>query len=74
MRCGQAPFRGLGVDKKINMDIPFKKHPLVKYRYYILGGALFLAFTVYVIIARTEPRRIRYDKVNLFNALRPSHL
>jgi len=48
------------------MDIPIKKkHPLVKYRYYILGGVIFLAFVIYVIIAGTGPRRIRYSKENL---------
>jgi len=48
------------------MDIPIKKkHPLVKYRYYILGGLLFLAFVIYVIIAGTGPRRIRYSEENL---------
>ena len=44
------------------MDIPIKKkHPLVKYRYYILGGVLFLGFVIYVIIAGAGPRRIRYN-------------
>jgi multidrug efflux pump subunit AcrA (membrane-fusion protein) len=50
------------------MDIPIKKKPpLVKYRYHILGGVLFLAFVVYVIIAGTGPRRVRYsaDKVEI---------
>ena len=48
------------------MDIQLKKKPpIVKYRYYILVGALFLAFLIYVIIAGTGPRRIRYNKENL---------
>jgi hypothetical protein len=50
------------------MDIPIKqKHPIVKYRYYILGGILFFGFLVYVIIAGTGPRRIRYsaDKLEI---------
>ena len=50
------------------MDIPIKKKPpIVKYRYHILGGVLFLVFVVYVIIAGSGPRRIRYgaDKVEI---------
>jgi len=48
------------------MDRPIKKKPpLVKYRYYILGGAVFIGFVIYVIIAGTGPRRIRYSKENL---------
>jgi RND family efflux transporter MFP subunit len=48
------------------MDIPLKKkHPVVKYRYYIIGGVLFFAFVIYVIIAGTGPRRIRYNKENV---------
>jgi biotin carboxyl carrier protein len=48
------------------MDIPIKKrHPLVKYRYYIFGGILFLVFVIYVIVAGTGPRRIRYGAENL---------
>jgi len=48
------------------MDIPVKKkHPLVKYRYYILGGIIFLGFAIYVIITGIGPRKIRYNKENL---------
>jgi len=48
------------------MDIPVKKkHPLVKYRYYIFGGIIFLAFVIYVIITGIGPRKIRYGKENL---------
>ena len=50
------------------MDIPIKKKPpLVKYRYHILGGVLFLAFVTYVIVAGTGPRRVRYgaDKLEI---------
>jgi len=44
------------------MDVPIKqKHPIVKYRYYILGGIIFFGFVIYVIIAGTGPRRLRYD-------------
>ena len=37
----------------------------MRYRYYFLGGAVFLGFVIYVIIAGTGPRRIRYNKENL---------
>ena len=50
------------------MDIPIKqKHPIIKYRYYILGSILFLGFLIYVIIAGMGPRRIRYsaDKLEI---------
>jgi len=48
------------------MDIPIKKkHPLVKYRYHIIGGILFLAFVIYVIISGAGPRKIRYNEENL---------
>ena len=48
------------------MDIPIKKKsPLVKYRFYILGGIIFLGFMIYVIIAGTGPRRIRYKRENI---------
>jgi len=44
------------------MDIPIKKkHPLIRYKYYIAGGAVFAAFLVYVIVASSGPRRMRYD-------------
>jgi RND family efflux transporter MFP subunit len=48
------------------MDRPIKKkNPLVKYRYYILGGILFLGFVIYVIISGTGLHKIRYNKENL---------
>jgi len=48
------------------MDIPIKKKPpLVKYRYYIIGGAIFLVFVIYVIFSGIGPRRIRYNRENL---------
>jgi RND family efflux transporter MFP subunit len=48
------------------MDRPIqKKHPLLKYRYHILGGVLFLGFMIYVIIAISGPRRIRYSETSL---------
>jgi len=48
------------------MDIPIKKkHPLVKYRYYVAGGILFLVFVIYVFISGSGPRKIRYSEENL---------
>jgi multidrug efflux pump subunit AcrA (membrane-fusion protein) len=38
-----------------------KKHPVIRYRYYIAGGAVFLAFLVYVIVVSAGPRQLRYD-------------
>jgi multidrug efflux pump subunit AcrA (membrane-fusion protein) len=38
-----------------------KKHPVIRYKYYIAGGAVFLAFLVYVIAASAGPRQLRYD-------------
>ena len=44
------------------MDVPIKKkHPLIRYRYYIAGGIVFVVFLVYVMIASSGPRRLRYD-------------
>jgi RND family efflux transporter MFP subunit len=44
------------------MDIILKKkHPLIRYKYYIAGGIIFVAFLIYVIMATSGPRRIRYD-------------
>ena len=48
------------------MDIPIKKkHPFVKYRYYIIGGGIFLVFIMYVIITGMGPRRLRYSEEHL---------
>lgn len=48
------------------MDVPIKKkHPIVKYRYYIIGGVAFLVFVIYVIIAGMGPRRLRYSEDKL---------
>jgi len=45
------------------MDIPIKKkHPVVKYRFYIIGGGVFLVFILYVIIMGIGPRRLRYNE------------
>jgi RND family efflux transporter MFP subunit len=44
------------------MDIQLKKkHPVVKYKYYILAGIVFAGFLIYLIIASAGPRRLRYD-------------
>ena len=44
------------------MDIILKKkHPFIRYKYYIAGGVVFVAFLVYVIAASAGPRRLRYD-------------
>ena len=44
------------------MDVPVKKkHPLIRYKYYIAGGVVFVAFLVYVMVASAGPRRLRYD-------------
>jgi len=44
------------------MDVPIKKkHPLIRYKYYIAGGVIFVAFLVYVMVASSGPRRLRYD-------------
>ena len=48
------------------MDVPIKKkHPLVKYRFYILGGIVFLGFAIYVFVSGIGPRKIHYKKENL---------
>ena len=48
------------------MDIPIKKkHPLVKYRYYFIGGVVFIAFIVYVVISGMGPRKLRYSEEKL---------
>ncbi len=44
------------------MDIAVKKkHPMLKYKYYIIAGIVFLAFLIYVIISALGPRKLRYD-------------
>ena len=42
------------------MDIQLEKKPwYIRYRYYLLGGAAFLALLVYVVILSAGPRRLR---------------
>jgi len=44
------------------MDIILKKkHPVIRYKYYIIGAVVFVFFLVYVLIASSGPRRLRYD-------------
>ena len=44
------------------MDIVLKKkHPLIKYKYYIAFGVIFIVFLVYVIISSMGPQKIRYE-------------
>ena len=44
------------------MDKPLKKkHPIIRYKYYIAGGVGFVAFLLYVIVASAGPRQLRYD-------------
>ena len=44
------------------MDIQLKKkHWAVRYKYYIIGGAIFTVFLIYLIIASAGPRKLRYD-------------
>ncbi len=50
------------------MDIAIKKkHPVIKYKYYILSGIIFLGFLIYVIIAAAGPRKLRIeaDKIEI---------
>jgi multidrug efflux pump subunit AcrA (membrane-fusion protein) len=48
------------------MDIILKKkHPIIRYKYYIAGGVVFVAFLVYVLLASVSPRRLRYDSDKL---------
>ncbi|GHT11588.1 ABC transporter permease [Bacteroidia bacterium] len=47
---------------KTNMDIQLKKkHPFIRYKYYILAGVGFTAFLIYLLIMSVGPRRLRYD-------------
>lgn len=47
------------------MDIQLKPKPwYVRYRYYLLAGAVFLAFTIYVVILALGPRQLIIDTEN----------
>ncbi|MDR3219671.1 MAG: efflux RND transporter periplasmic adaptor subunit [Dysgonamonadaceae bacterium] len=44
------------------MDIQLKKkHPVVRYKYYILAGVAFVAFLIYLMIISAGPRRLYYE-------------
>lgn len=44
------------------MDIQLKPKPwYIKYKYYILGGILFLSFSIYVIILALGPRQLKIE-------------
>ncbi len=48
--------------KNYPVDIAIKKrHPVIRYKYYIIGGIVFLAFLIYVIVASVGPQQLRYD-------------
>lgn len=48
------------------MDIKLEKKPwYIRYRYYLAGGIVFLAFLIYVIILSAGPRKLRIDSENL---------
>lgn len=45
-----------------NMDVQLpKKHPIVKYKYYIIGGVLFTGFLIYLMIVSGGPQKLRYE-------------
>ncbi|MDH8701246.1 RND family efflux transporter MFP subunit [Dysgonomonadaceae bacterium PH5-43] len=44
------------------MDIQLKKkHWIVRYKYYLIGGGIFIGFLIYLLIVSTAPRRLSYD-------------
>ena len=44
------------------MDIQLKKRPwYIRYRYYLIAGAVFMAFVIYVITISVGPRKLRID-------------
>lgn len=48
------------------MDTPIqKKHPLIRYKYYIGGGIAFVVLLLYVIISSSGGRKLRIDAENL---------
>jgi multidrug efflux pump subunit AcrA (membrane-fusion protein) len=48
------------------MDIQLKKkHPVIKYKYYILTGLAVLALIIYLLILAGGPSKLRYDAENL---------
>lgn len=48
------------------MDRPIeKKHPLIRYKYYVVGGVLFLALIIYVIATSSGLKKLRVESENL---------
>lgn len=48
------------------MDRPIeKKHPLIRFKYYIAGGVLFIALLIYVIVSSTGSKKLRVESENL---------
>ncbi|MDR2383514.1 MAG: HlyD family efflux transporter periplasmic adaptor subunit [Prevotellaceae bacterium] len=48
------------------MDIQLKKkHPVVKYKYYILTGLAVIALVIYLMVSMGGPSKLRYDAENL---------
>ena len=54
------------IEIKDIMDIKLQKKPwYIRYRYYLAGGILFLAFIIYVIILSAGPSKLRIDQENV---------
>ena len=48
------------------MDRPIeKKHPLIRYKYYIAGGVAFLILLIYVIVSTSGAKKLRVDVESL---------
>lgn len=48
------------------MDIKLKKKPwYIRYRYYLIGGVVFIAFLIYVIILSFGPSKLRIEQDNI---------
>ncbi|MDR2847830.1 MAG: efflux RND transporter periplasmic adaptor subunit, partial [Bacteroidales bacterium] len=44
------------------MDIILKKkHPIIRYKSYIIGGCVVLGLLIYVLVASSGPSRLRYE-------------
>lgn len=44
------------------MDIQLKKkHWAIRYKYYLIGGTIFVGFLIYLLILSAGPRRLRYE-------------
>ncbi len=50
------------MDIKLEKNIKLEKKPwYIRYRYYLIGGILFVAFLIYVITLSLGPRKLRID-------------